>query len=311
MKENIFIINHSVENCGVYQYGKRVAGVLSNSENYNFKYLELNDFETFLTHVNEDKPTSIIYNHLTGTMPWFTEDKAQQIRMMGIKQGLLVHNVAYSTFFDFYLHQDPNYQDNGDNYHILRPLFDYNKTFEKEDDVIRIGSFGFGFKVKQYDSICDMVNRTFPTEKVELNLHITESFFCPNADVIEQLKRTCNSIITNKNITLNFTTDFMTDEGVLDFLSKNDLNIFLYKKYGTYNGISSVIDYALSAAKPIAICRSNMFSHIWDTQPSICVENNDLRTILNNGFDSLNKKRDEWSNPNFIINIEGIINKLK
>tara|TARA_R110000868_G_scaffold409778_1_gene696010 strand:- start:4547 stop:5491 length:945 start_codon:yes stop_codon:yes gene_type:complete len=311
MKETIFLINHSVENCGVYQYGKRVAGVLNKSENYNFKYLELNDFEVFMTHVNEDKPTVIIYNHLTGTMPWFTNDTSQIIRGMGIKQGLLVHNVNYETFFDFYLHQDPNYQDNENNYHILRPLFEYDVPEDQDGSIIRIGTFGFGFKVKEYDKICEMVNNDFANDSVELNLHLTISHFCPNEDVINQLRRQCVDKITNPNIKLNITTEFMTDRGVLDFLNKNDLNVFFYHKYTSYNGISSVIDYALSAKKPIAICKSNMFSHIWDTQPSICVEDNNLKTILSNGFGSLNGKYNEWSNENFIKNVETTIKKIK
>jgi hypothetical protein len=31
---NVFVVNHSVENCGVYQYGKRVGKILEKSKKH-------------------------------------------------------------------------------------------------------------------------------------------------------------------------------------------------------------------------------------------------------------------------------------
>jgi hypothetical protein len=109
------------------------------------------------------------------------------------------------------------------------------------------------------------------------------------------------------NIKLNITTNFITDDEILDFLYKNDLNIFLYENYQFYNGISSTIDYALSVRKPLAICRSNMFSHIYDVDPSICIENNSLSQIIKNGFGPLQEKYDSWTHNKFINTLEKII----
>jgi hypothetical protein len=99
---------------------------------------------------------------------------------------------------------------------------------------------------------------------------------------------------------LNITTNFISDDELLEFLAGNDLNIFFYQKYPTYNGISSSIDYALSVKRPIAICRSNMFSHIWNTTPSICAEDSSLKEIINNGFSPLEHYYNQWSHSNFI-----------
>jgi len=308
--KRVFIINHSVQNCGVYQYGKRFANVLSDSENVDFKYFELNDFDILLDLVNEHNPSVIIYNHLTGTMPWFTSETSNQIRGMGIKQGLIVHNVNYSTFFDFFLHQDPNYSDNDNNYHILRPLPSFVPKPLANDNVVRIGSFGFGFKVKFYPQICEIVNASFESEQVELRLHLTESHFCPNRNDMDVITFQCRQKITRPNIKLIVTNDFMSNEELLNFLSGNSLNIFLYQKYNSYNGISSVIDYALAVKRPIAICQSNMFNHIMGANPSICVENNNLKNILSNGFAPLEHFYERWSRPNFIRRIEEIIKEI-
>lgn len=310
---NILIINHSVENCGVYQYGKRFSNILCNSNNskYRFIYLELNSAEELNLNIYKFSPYAIIYNHLTGTMPWLNETVTSEIRTKNIKQLLIVHNVNYSTFFDYYLHQDPYYgsQDNF-NFNLLRPLFNYIPEFIQNDNNINIGSFGFGFDVKHTSELCRLVNNEFKTENINLNLHLTYSHFCNNVQQMDYIKRDCYNSISNPNIKINFTHNFLSDIDMLNFLYKNDLNIFLYKKYNSYNGISSCIDYALSVKKPIAICRSNMFSHIYNTTPSICVEDSSLKDIISNGFSPLLPKYNEWSNNNFVTHIEKILSTI-
>lgn len=305
----IFIINHSVENCGVYQYGKRFGNIASKSKNHDFIYYEMNSEVDLYLLYNMHKPEAIIYNYLGGTMPWVTEELVQKYRDLGVKQYLIVHNVGYATFFDAYLHQDPYYDKvDESNFALCRPLFDYIPTVvPKDDGVLRIGSFGFGFRVKYFDQICRVINDQLSYRKVEVNLHLTSSHFCPNANDIQSIKRDCLSSLSSDNITLNMTHDFLTDQQMLDFLYTNDLNMFFYQNYGGYNGISSTIDYALSVQKPLAICRSNMFSHIWDVQPSICVETNSLINIINNGFDPLRSKYESWTNEKFIHNLETIV----
>lgn len=311
---NIFFVNHKVENCGVYQYGKRVGSIISKSKNLKVHYLELDNRTDLQKEIDVHNPQVIVYNHLTGTMPWVDEGYVNELRQRGIKQGTIVHNVAYSTFFDFYLHQDPNYQTNGNNYRLLRPLFEYTNNIQLNPHKLKIGSFGFGFASKQYENLCACVRDNFhkTTFPVELRLHLTLSHFCENSRDIETIKFVANRIINNPNITLNITTNFITDDELLEFLAGNDLNIFFYQKYPSYNGISSSIDYALSVKRPIAICKSNMFSHIWNTQPSICAEDRSLKDIINNGFGPLERYYNEWSHDNFIKVFEdNIINVIK
>ncbi len=304
---NILVINHSVVNCGVYQYGKRVGNILSKSTNNNFIYLELNSHEELDEAIEKYFPRIIIYNYLAGTMPWVNSGTVSNLRQRKIKQGLIVHNVGYDQFFDFYLHQDPYFREYENNFAILRPLFEYQPAVKaKEDsDVIKIGSFGFGFRVKHFDDICNSVNHQLGHKKVQLNLHLTTARFAQN--FTDEVQRDCRHRITSPSIDLNFTTEFISDSEMLDFLYNNDLNIFFYEKYNSYNGISSTIDYALSVRKPIAICISNMFSHIYDAKPSICVEENSLESIIQNGFTPLQDKVDSWSHEKFINKIEQVI----
>jgi hypothetical protein len=235
---------------------------------------------------------------------------AQELRGFGVVQILLVHNVNYSTFFDYYLHQNPDYDDDDKNFAICRPLFDYNSKSIENIDVLKIGSFGFGFRVKYFDEICRVINEQLYDRNVEIRLHLTHSHFCENANDIQGIKHECLSRITSPNIKLTMTHEFLTDIEMLDFLSENDLNIFFYQDYPSYNGISSTIDYALSVQKPIAICKSRMFSHIMNVEPSICVEDTYLLDIINNGFIPLEEKYKKWTNSKFIDRIEKIIGEV-
>jgi hypothetical protein len=307
---NIFIINNPEENCGVHQYGKRFGKIASKSKKYNFMYYEINSESEFISKCNEYNPKGIIYNYLSGTMPWVNGGLIQRCREQGIKQYTIVHNSHYHGF-DYYLHQNPYHPSEDDrNFALARPLFDYKASqVKKDDDVLHIGSFGFGLTCKYIDEICKLINEQLFFKKVQINLHLTQAHFCPNADTILSIKQDCLNAITHDNIKLNMTHDFLTNDQLLDFLASNDLNIFFYEKYQHYNGISSSVDYALSVKKPIAVCSSNMFSHIWDVQPSICVENNSLLNIINNGFGPLEEKYNSWTNEKFIHKLEHIIQK--
>lgn len=307
MKNNILIVNHNIENCGVYQYGKRVSDICAKSKDFNFYYLKFESLEKFFEEIEKKTPSIIIYNYLPSTMPWFDRLVFERIRGMKIKQGTIIHNTPI-TGFDFYLHQDPYYPTSVDNYGLPRPLFEYKPEKKNEkNDVLQIGTFGFVGNHKFIPEICRAVSEEFIETPVQINLHITQGFYS-NGD-FAPIKEECVNSIQNSNIRLNFTHDFLTDEKMLDFLYGNDLNVFFYENYPFYNGISSVIDYGLSVKKPIAICKSNMFSHIIDVQPSICVEDTDLIDIINNGFDPLLEKYKTWSHKNFISNIENIVSR--
>lgn len=304
----IVFVNHNVVNCGVYQYGKRVSDICQKSKIYDFQYVEVTCPEDLFTFIEDKNPNIIFYNYLPSTMPWFNDSIFRQIKSLGIKQGNIVHNCQYGNF-DFYLHQDPYYKNNENNFALLRPLFEYvpNNNLKK-NDIIQIGTFGFGGQHKFVPEICRLVSEEFVDKSVILNLHITEGFYSGNN--FEEVKKECLSNLTNENISLNVTNNFLTTEDLLNFLYQNDLNIFFYENYPFYNGISSSIDYALSVKKPIAICKSNMFSHIMDVTPSICVEDTDLVDIINNGFSPLQEKYNSWSHKKFIDNIEMIVEKL-
>lgn len=304
----VFLINHSAKQCGVQQYGKRIANIITKSKKYNIFYYEIDSADVFLKYVESNNPQIILYNNLDCTMPWLTENIKYTIKQKNILQGSIVHNKKYFNF-DFYFHQDPNFAEHSNEYSLLRPIIQFDKPLRSPNKIIKIGSFGFGFKTKYFDEICNIVNEQFD-EPVQINLHLTYSHFCPNHSVVEDIKNKCFQKITKSHINLNFTHNFLTDDDLLNFLSSNDLNIFLHEKYQTYEGISSSTDFGLAAQTPMAICKSNMFSHFYNVNPSILIEDNSLKTIIKNGFQPLSELYNKWSNDNFIKKFEKNIEQL-
>jgi hypothetical protein len=307
----ILIINSVEKQCGVYQYGFRIGKILNQSKNNNFVYLELDSFQELQMSVKKYNPDFIIYNKC-GVLNWITPEMVDTFRNSGIFQFNLVHNVfnyEQNKFFDAYLHQHPYWKNVGEkDFAIPRPLPIYKKKkIDKTSDTIRIGSFGFGLINKYYDEVCRVVNEQFDNEKIELRLHLTHGTYAGENQQPGYIIESCRKNITKSNINLIITTDFLDDDSLLDFLAGNDLNVFFYQDYYEYNGISSVIDYALSVKKPIAINKSSMYSHIMNVQPSICVEDNYLIDIIKNGFDPLEEKYNSWSNEKFVNRLEEII----
>lgn len=305
----VLIINHRVEECGVQKYGVRFFDCCSNSSLYNFVYLEPESEQELLGAIKTHKPFCIIYNYLDITMPWFSYYTFAKIKEKGIKQGLIVHNTGYNPTFDFFLHQNPDHVESGNNFALTRLLYKDPKISKQDSDIINIGTFGFGFWGKRPELMCQLINDQFVDEKVCINMHLTVSHFFPNHQELNDISRACHTIVSRPNIKLNITSDFISDEEILNFLSQQDLNIFLYKNYEVYNGISSTVDYALSVDRPIALCKSSMFSHM-NKHDEICVEKTPLKDIILSGNQIINQYRDKWSRQNFIKTLENIISKI-
>ena len=111
----------------------------------------------------------------------------------------------------------------------------------------------------------------------------------------DEVEAACIEECTNPGIKLNITHDFKDDSDTLKFLASNDINVFLYGENG--EGISSVIDYALSVKRPIAISKSRMFRHIMNN--AILIDNNSIEEIIERGTGPLERFYSDWSTNNF------------
>lgn len=305
---NIVLINSSISECGVYQYGKRVAKILETDSRFNFFYFEISNTDDLMASIDSVNPDVIIYNWHVAIMPWLNGDVFNKISERS-KQLFIFHESNYPPFApDGYLMIDMTENIHNKQYPLLRPIFE--KDLSKiENQVPVIGSFGFGFENKGFDKICDLVQESF--SEAVIKLHITNPFFGDySGKTTNQITEICKSKIKNPKIKLEITNDFKTDDQILEFLNSNSLNVFLYDDlYG--RGLSSVIDYAVSVNTPLAVNNSYMFRHITSETPEISITNNfTLKQIMNSGIENVLFYRNKWRHELFKDNFFDIICKI-
>lgn len=294
--KTVLILNHHQPNCGVMQFGVRVWKLVKDSANVNYIYREVEEHRAFDKYVRELRPDIILYNWHKGTMGWLTEEMVKSLP--NIKHYFMFHDFPVRENYDRYLFFGDYDFSGGAKFGskkvlLPRPLLKYDGEYP-ENEVPTIGCFGFAFWNKGYHRLTKLVNDTF--RKSVLNLHMPYSFFGdPQKTQTREVEKECRRLATNPGMKLNITHDFLDDSGVLKFLAGNDLNAFLYDNNG--EGISSVIDYALSVKRPIAISDSKMFRHIYNMD--IFVDKTPIEFILKNGTKPLERFYDMWNITNF------------
>ncbi|MFV0606871.1 MAG: methyltransferase domain-containing protein [Niabella sp.] len=287
--------------------------------------------------IEQHQPSLIIYNYHPSVLPWVATKISPKlyrsnISEIDIPQVGIIHEVTQNiadaatnyknryitgsstkllnSLFDFYIAPDPTLLlKNALVFKTGRLIPTYN-YIEKQPSELTIGSFGFGTNNKGFEKIVSLVQKEFDKALIRLNIPIAD-FGDETGENAKKISKDCYSLIKNPDIRLEITHTFFTNEELLNFLSGNSINIFLYTDTDTGNrGISSTTDYALAVKRPIAISNSKMFRHLFDIEPSICVQENSLKEILSNGINPLQKKYEEYSSNNILWEYERIINTI-
>jgi len=292
---SVLFVNHKQQNCGVYEFGKRVHDLAKKSFIVSYNYIEVNSRSEFDKTLNEVNPNVILYNWYPVTMPWLTEDLVSSRK--SFKHFFLFHDGNVRRNFDKYLFsgaigKDINFPK--DKIEILpRPLFTYDGTYSI-NDIPTIGSFGFGGWQKGFTSLVELVNKEF--EEAIINIQMPFAYFGDRyGKETIKIAEECRKLNTNPKIILNIHHEFLSNDDVLKFLANNDINVFLYR--AANQGLSSVIDYALSVRRPIAITNDTMFKHIFKKE--ISVDDRPLKDILMDGTAPLDKFYTNWNPDNF------------
>ena len=302
----LFVNNQKRQRDGVYQFGKRVGNLLKHSKKCRFIYLETDSQEEYWNSVDEHKPNGVIYNlHFYNTnMPWVDASVLNSNRARGMFQVTLFHDLPVGKGFDYYIGTYPDLPENEIMFSTPRPLFRYENRYPVSQIPI-INCFGF-MGDQDFIKLAQMVNHEFDEAVVNFHIPYNDVGYgqCPTT-----VANACQSAITKKGIKCNFTHAFMSDDELLDFLAKGNLNVFLYSKRRG-RGCASTLDFALSVKRPIAITKSNAMAHIFNAKPSICVEERSFKEIMASGFAPLEPYYDRWRPKKFIEAYEKIVEKI-
>ena len=114
----VLFLNHKQQQCGVYQYGKRVADILQKSKDISYTYVEIDSLDQYVARLNR-RYDFIIYNYHSSTMPWLQPHTMQKLA----KNVGIYHESGISVTFDILIHVNPSSNEDSRNWFIPRPLF--------------------------------------------------------------------------------------------------------------------------------------------------------------------------------------------
>ena len=300
-------MSHKPSMCGVYQFGLRIATALKESQKYQFVYVECGSKEEYLDTVAEHQPIAKIINWHLLTLPWFPSVPRTwpTIGIMHECPQSMVDS-PQTHLFDFHIAPDPTLTiRNSMVFKTGRLVLKYDNKYP-EPIIPTIGSFGFSTGGKNFERIISAVEASFDHAVIRFNLP-PATFGDADGSMSRMIYNKCKNLITKPGVSLEIGYDYLDENQVLDFLAQNSINAFLYDNM-PQRGISSVIDYALSVNRPIAITKSSMFRHI--SMPSIEIEHSTLAEIHGRGPAPLQHFRESWAPENLVREYETIIENV-
>ena len=266
----VLFVNNPPRQCGVYNHGVTTANAIRKSDRLSFRYLEMPEDtspETFIEAVAIDPPDVIIYNWHALTMRWLDDDLLARIRQTfsQIHHTTLVHDESPPFWLlSAFIQIDPTFEETAREFRVRRVVPEFTPTHEPADNII--GWFGFAAKHKGVLKVIEQVNAEF--DDAVVRLHIPFNYYGDKDGklalaVAEKCRR-----LAKPGIRVEITHDYKTTEQLVDWLSGNSVNCYLYDSFPA-TAISSAIDYALAARRPIAVSDSNMFRHILKSCPGV------------------------------------------
>lgn len=335
MNKIILFVSHKKAQCGVYEFGKNITDVLQHSKRYQFIRVECSSLIELQTAIAENAPAGIIYNYYPSVLPWLATRIGPKlyknnIASIPIPQIGIIHEITQhvadtatnykknvllggvsnlsNSLFDFYIAPDPTLLlRNTFVYKTGRLIPSYQNSFPTPAKPV-IGSFGFGTPKKGFEQIIQLVQQEFDEAVIRFNIPAA-AFGDKNGVNARFISEKCKALITKAGIQLIVTHDFMDNKTMLDFLARNTINVFLYED-ATSRGLSSAVDNAVSVQRPIAVSDSVMFRQVFDAEPSVCITNNNLQTIIQNGFAPLRKYYNESNAESLLWEYERILNSV-
>lgn len=299
----VLILNSPDPICGVHCYGKSLAEIVQKSSRHLYSLHSYQGEDFLRTAMNYHD--MVIVNWHEKLYPWLTESFIQKSKIP----------IAFIGGHDCY----PNFSSQA---HILdatscntatekstpipRPVRDFWPL--PDPDRITIGSCGFNFHSKNFHHVATVVADSY--DDALIRLHIGQH---PSGNSTEHIVSTIQEQLWKlgkPNINVEISTDFLTDEELVAFLSSNTANVFLYPPFaGEDRGLSSTIDKALAAKKPFGISDSTMYRHI-NHEDKFLLTKHRLSDIVEFGVEHIKPFWDKYSEKNLIKTVDSIVDKL-
>lgn len=305
MKARVLFVNTAEPRCGVHSYGENLFCVLCNSKRYEFAYTFCRD-EAELKGTASDDTEAIIYNHspnIGGWMSGFPFRAYARHHVAVYHDGHINHEALDAVLFS-----DPTMPQYANWYPIGRPLPNWTPIVvpKGERPVIGVNGFMGAWAILAVRQILHEFHDCV------LRLHLPSAAYgdADGAQAEMQLQACKNLAACRPGVTLDVQRDFMPMGGLLSWLSRNDLNVYVRDLPPKWRGVSSVLDPALAVRRPIAVNLCTAFRHVHGLNPSICIEHNDLRTILQNDISPLLPLYKAWAPETVRGQVEDVLDRV-
>jgi SAM-dependent methyltransferase len=304
----VLFVNAPPRQCGVYAHGAATCAAMSKSSRLQVRYVEMpeaSDARSLIEVVAADVPQVIVYNWHVMTMRWLDDDVLAQVRRQSprIAHVAVAHDRAPPwPLLSGVVQLDPTIDETFREFRIRRLVPEFTPSQQPADNVI--GWFGFAARHKGVDRLIHQVNLEF--DDAVLRLHIPFNYYGDrDGELALELAAKCR-FLAKPGIRVEVTHDYKTNEELIDWLSANSVNCYMYENIPA-NDISSAIDYALAARRPIAVSDSNMFRHLIKLCPGVRLTGRSLKEIIRDGFEPLEPVRRDWCEANVMRDYEHIV----
>lgn len=305
MKPRVLLLNRSrKKQCGVYDHAYRMGKILEKSEVIDFIYREAESKEELLRILEQEGSfSSTVFNYLPFQDSWHVSVSDPRL---GVKVGMY-HDVSQyivdqgkDPSFPLWLSLDPTVQTNKSNIiPTLRPLVEVQKVAKELSVIPKIGSFGFPFAHKGFHDVVKAVVREF--DEAIIAFHVPQAWIY-SVDLDREMSKWKNELVGHPGIQLEVSSNYLEDSQMVEWLSSNHINVFLYNDSlrpspQNKSGVSSALDFAIPAGRPILISNSIQFRHANKELP--IYPETTIKQALDLGSDSVNKLQDMFSHERF------------
>jgi hypothetical protein len=320
--KTILIVNTREKECAVWQYGQNlfhalVSKELFESSQFHFHYCEPKDDSDLLWVATKVVPDAIIYNWHPN-QGGFLKDAPFDVGRV-VKNLCVFHEMGWEREekFDAVLFSahptSVGWPDDCKIWHrvpLLLPQADFlPKPDAKHDPACPwIGVNGYGGA--HANLAMEQIVKEF--DHANVCLHLPPAHY-GDADgrYARIFAEKCRDLAKDKpGILVHARHDWMDQDDLLTMLSLNDLNLYLRPTQVAWHGVSAAMCAALAVKRPMSTNRNPSFRHLWDCQPSVCVEDRSLKEILATGTKPLEPVWEQNSTEKFVARIEEILGEL-
>ena len=277
----ILFCNTLPAECGVHYYGNNLAAVLKTNPELQVTLACFASLDECRQAAELDRPDFILYNWQQMIGGWMAGAPFDGLG----KQVFVYHDLdARFDAFHAILFSDPTMTPHGNWHPIGRPLNFVPLPVLAVSERLTVGVNGF--LGAWASGAVAAAAAAFPG--CHFRLQMPFSTFCDGqGDMARQSATLCAVIASAYGCTLEASHDNLRWPELVAWLARNDLNCYVRPVAMNWRGVSSVLDGAMCAGRPIAINRCNAFRHLHDCRPSICIEDRSLKEILETGIEPL------------------------